>query len=66
MGGFTRLRRWQAAGEIRQDIDVRTLAFEINALLEGTVLLSVLDQDVDLERTGRRLFRNLWKQISNP
>ena len=58
------LRRGQGRGEIRQDIDMHTLAFEINALIEGSLLLSILDESVDLGRVGRQLFANIWRQIS--
>jgi AcrR family transcriptional regulator len=58
------LRAGQAKGEIRRDIDTTTLAFEINALLEGTILLSLIDQSVDLDRAGRKLFASVWGRIS--
>jgi AcrR family transcriptional regulator len=58
------LSRGQVKGEIGQDVDVRSLAFEINALIEGAMLLSVLDDSVDLDREGRRIFANMWKGIS--
>ncbi len=58
------LQQGQATGEIRKDIDVHALAFTINALVEGAVLLSVIDETVDLDRAGRSMFTNMWKMIS--
>jgi AcrR family transcriptional regulator len=58
------LQHGQAAGEVRQDIDVHALAFTINAIVEGAVLLSVIDETVDLDRVGRSMFTNMWKMIS--
>ena len=54
----------QKKGEIRSDIDCEILSFEINALIEGTILLSMLDESVDLETIGERLYQNIWKMIS--
>jgi AcrR family transcriptional regulator len=50
-------------GEIRDDIDCQALAFQINALIEGTVLLSVLDETFDLEAIGELMYRNIWRMI---
>ncbi len=57
------LRRAQEEGEIREDIDCEVLAFQINALIEGAMLLSVLDGTVDLDTIGERMFRNIWITI---
>jgi AcrR family transcriptional regulator len=58
------LRRSQEDGEIRPDIDCDVLALEINALMEGVLLLSVLDETIDLGTVGRRLYENMWKMIA--
>jgi AcrR family transcriptional regulator len=55
--------RAQEGGEIRSDIDCDALALEINALLEGVLLLSVLDRSIDLDTVGERLHQNIWKTI---
>jgi AcrR family transcriptional regulator len=53
----------QRKGEIRDDIDCGVLALEINALMEGVMLLSILDRSIDLDTVGRRLYRNKWKMV---
>ena len=58
------LRKGQERQEIRSDIDCEALSFEINALIEGTLLLSILDASIDLDTQGERMFENLWKTIS--
>jgi len=57
------LLRAQQAQEIRGDIDCDVLAFEIAALIEGVLLLSIIDRTVDLEAAGDRLYANMWKMI---
>jgi AcrR family transcriptional regulator len=61
------LRGAQAAGEIREDVDCRALAFEIHVLVEGAMLMSVLDSTVDLDSVGERFYQSMWKRIAiNP
>lgn len=57
------LDKSQEAGEIRGDIDCEALAFEITALMEGTMLLSVIDETVDLDTVGDRIYRNIWAMV---
>lgn len=57
------LLRAQREGEIRSDIDCETLSFQINALIEGTLLLSVLDATIDLNTIGEEMYRNIWRTI---
>jgi len=57
------LLKAQETGEIRGDIDCAALALEINALMEGILLLSVLDETVDLDTVGDRIARNMWTMI---
>ncbi|KPJ61462.1 MAG: hypothetical protein AMJ46_01905 [Latescibacteria bacterium DG_63] len=57
------LLRAQREGEIRSDIDCETLSFQINAVIEGTLLLSVLDATVDLDTIGDEMYRNIWRTI---
>ena len=57
------LLRAQERGEIRSDIDCKVLAFQINALIEGTLLLSVLDDTFDIDAVGDLMFRNIWRTI---
>lgn len=58
------LLRAQEAGEIRPDVDCEALALEINALMEGILLLSVLDDTIDLDTAGDRIYRNMWRMIA--
>lgn len=58
------LLRAQEAGEIRGDIDCEALALEINAFMEGILLLSVLDGTIDLDVVGDRVYRNVWTMIA--
>lgn len=53
----------QDAGEIRGDTDCEALALEITALIEGLLLLSVLDETVDLDAAGDRIQQNIWAMI---
>jgi hypothetical protein len=53
----------QERQEIRGDIDSATLALEINALMEGILLLARFDESLDLDVVGERVFRNLWTMI---
>jgi len=57
------LDKSREAGEIRGDIDCEALAFEITALMEGTMLLSVIDETVDLETVGDKLYENIWAMV---
>ena len=54
----------QERGEVRSDIDCEALSFQINALIEGTLLLSVLDGTVDLDSVGEQMYRNIWRTIA--
>ena len=54
----------QAGGEIREDIDCQALAFEIHALVEGAMLMSVLDSTVDLDGVGEDFYESMWKRIA--
>ncbi|MBN2564609.1 MAG: TetR/AcrR family transcriptional regulator [Candidatus Eisenbacteria bacterium] len=53
----------QGRREIRSDIDCAGLALEINAFMEGILLLAHLDESLDLDAVGERVFRNLWTMI---
>lgn len=57
------LRKSQDKGVIRDDIDCETLSFQINAMIEGTFLLSILDPQMALDRVGKKIFENLWTMI---
>ncbi len=64
-GNMTRLLlRAQQGGEIRGDIDCSALALEITALMEGILLLSVIDETVDLDEVGERIYANMWRMVA--
>jgi AcrR family transcriptional regulator len=58
------LLKAQGKGEIRNDVDCETLAFMIHALIEGTGLISYIDESVKRESMGKRMFDNTWKMVS--
>lgn len=58
------LLKAQRKGEIRKDVDCETLAFMIHALIEGTGLISYIDESVDRGSMGKRMFDNTWKMVS--
>jgi AcrR family transcriptional regulator len=57
------LRKAQEIGEIRDDIDCEACAFQIHALIEGAGLISYMDQSVDLDAIGEKLFESMWVMI---
>ena len=58
-----KLLQAQKRGEIRDDIDCETFAFQIHALIEGTSLISYLDKSVNIETIGEKMFNNIWKML---
>ena len=58
------LLKAQTKGEIRKDMDCETLAFMIHALIEGTGLIGYIDQSVNRESMGKKMFDNTWKMVS--
>jgi len=49
---------------IKPEIDCNTLGFMFNALAEGTILYHILNERLDLEEMGNKLFNTLWKGIA--
>jgi hypothetical protein len=39
------------------------LAFEINAVIEGTGLVALIDRSVDMDAIGRAMFETTWGLI---
>ena len=54
----------QNNGEIRNDIDCEVFAFQIVALIEGTLLISSFDDSIDIDIIGEKIFNNIWKMLS--
>ncbi len=51
-------------GIIKPELDCSTLGFMINALAEGTIMYHILNEEIDLEEMGNKLFTTLWNGIS--
>jgi AcrR family transcriptional regulator len=54
----------QQEGIIKPDIDCAILGFMIKAMAEGTVLYHILNERIDLNEMGSKLFATLWNEIS--
>jgi AcrR family transcriptional regulator len=52
------------AGVIKSGVDCSTLGFMINALAEGTIMYHILNEKINLEEVGNKLFTTLWNGIS--
>jgi len=50
-------------GEIRIDLDLPALAFEMAACIEGSMLVGSVLTDMDLVAMGPRMFENFWLRI---
>ncbi|NQV19585.1 MAG: TetR/AcrR family transcriptional regulator [Armatimonadetes bacterium] len=48
---------------IQDDIDPRTFAFMVNALVEGTMSYHLINEKIDLKEMGEKLFQNVWNSI---
>jgi len=51
-------------GEIREDIDIEALAFEITAFYEGALLLGAFSNTQDYVVLGPRVCETIWKRIA--
>jgi AcrR family transcriptional regulator len=62
---FTELiRKEQANGSIRKELNPGVLAFMIHALLEGSFLYSIMDENIELSKLGPQMFELLWKVVT--
>jgi AcrR family transcriptional regulator len=50
-------------GEIRPATDVATLSILINSMIEGLMLMAMVDPQVDLEGVGRKGSETLWRML---
>jgi len=50
-------------GEIQEELDTRTLAFEIIAQVEGTLLVGGLVRSLPLGELSSRTFEDMWNRI---
>ena len=58
------LKNAQENNVLKSDLDCDTLGFMINALAEGTILYHILNERIDLQEMGNKLFNTLWNGIS--
>lgn len=61
---ITLLRAAQQEGVIRNEIECETLALMINALGEGTLMYHILNEPIDLQQIGEKIFTNIWNGIA--
>ena len=50
-------------GEIRPEIDASTLGILINSMIEGLLLMAMVDPQVDLEELGHKGAKTLWQML---
>lgn len=50
-------------GEIRDDLDLPALAFEMSAFIEGSLLVGSVLTNIQLGDIGTRIFENFWLRI---
>ena len=57
------LKRGIEEGSVKEDLNCETMAFELIALTEGTILVGGLIQSVDMERMGKGILDDFVKRI---
>ena len=50
-------------GEIRPEIDIPTVSVLINSMIEGLMLMAMVDPQLDLEKTGHEGAETLWRML---
>ena len=50
-------------GEIRPAIDIATVSILINSMIEGLMLMAMVDSQIDLEVVGRAGAKTLWQML---
>lgn len=50
-------------GVIRDDLDYKTVSYELNALVEGLLLMNIINAEINLNEIGRKIFENYWKRL---
>lgn len=50
-------------GEIRPEIDASTLGVLINSMIEGLLLMAMVDPQMDLEKLGHKGAEALWQML---
>ena len=57
------IKKAQKQNIIQNDMDAETFAFMMNALGEGTMLYHLVNEQIDLQKIGKKLFENVWNSI---
>lgn len=52
------------AGEVRKELNSQAVAFEVIALVEGSLLVRGLVRSLSLEKTNMLTFEQMWQRIS--
>jgi AcrR family transcriptional regulator len=50
-------------GEIRPEIDVSMVSLLINSMIEGLMLMAMVDPQIELEKLGRKGTETLWRML---
>jgi len=50
-------------GEIRPETDIATVSILINSMIEGLMLMAMVDPQMDLEKMGRKGAETLWRML---
>jgi len=58
------LQQAQSAGLVRLDIDTEQTSYELIALFEGSLVLSILQDQPGLEERAQKLPESFWQKIS--
>ncbi len=53
----------QLNNEIRADINPQAFAFQLSATFEGTLLMAIFVDDIDMDTMCQDMFENTWKSI---
>ena len=53
----------QKSGEVRPELSAKGIAYQLLAVVEGGMLVSIIRNDEDIETTGDLLFETIWLQI---
>jgi AcrR family transcriptional regulator len=53
----------QKSGELRPELSAKGIAYQLLAVVEGGMLVSIIRNDEDIEATGDLLFETIWLQI---
>lgn len=53
----------QKNGEVRPELSAKGIAYQLLAVVEGGMLVSIIRNDEDIETTGDLLFETIWLQI---